>query len=56
MKKDNERQEELMNMKKAWETVEAGRAQKAFENRQKYLESMKTNVVLPPLEFQTFLK
>ena len=40
MKKDTERHEELMNMKKAWETLEAGRAQKAFETRQKFLESL----------------
>ncbi|CAM4739728.1 unnamed protein product [Rotaria magnacalcarata] len=40
IKKDTERNEELINMKKAWETVEAGRAQKAMKARQKFLESL----------------
>lgn len=40
VKKDTERFEELINMKKAWETVEAGRAQKAMNTRQKFLESL----------------
>ena len=51
MKKDNERNEELMNLKKAWETVEAGRAQKAAETRQKFLDAFQS-----PVDLQPFLR
>lgn len=39
IKKDTERVDALMNMKNAWETHEAGRAQKAMATRQKFLDS-----------------
>ena len=41
LKKDNERNEELLNMKKAWETFESGRAEKAMKSRQKFLDSLR---------------
>ena len=41
LKKDNERNNELLNMKKAWETLEAGRAEKAMKTRQKFLDSLR---------------
>ncbi|CAF4088818.1 unnamed protein product [Rotaria sp. Silwood2] len=44
IKKDTERNEELINMKKAWETFEAGRAQKAMKARQKFLDSLQPKV------------
>ncbi|CAF1182417.1 unnamed protein product [Rotaria sordida] len=44
IKKDTERNEELINMKKAWETFEAGRAQKAMKTRQKFLDSLQPKV------------
>lgn len=31
-----------MNMKRAWETMEAGRAEKAMETRQKFLDFLQT--------------
>ena len=40
IKKDTERHDELMNIKKAWETLQAGRAEKAMRSRQKFLESI----------------
>jgi hypothetical protein len=40
IKNDNERNEELINMKKAWETFQAGRAEKAMQTRQKFLDSL----------------
>lgn len=39
-KNDTERNEELINMKKAWETLVAGRTRKAMKTRQKFLESL----------------
>ena len=44
IKKDSERHDELINMKKAWETFETGRAQKARMTRQKFLESLEPKV------------
>ncbi|CAF1269415.1 unnamed protein product [Adineta ricciae] len=44
IKKDTERQDELMNIKKAWETLQAGRAEKAMKSRQKFLESLQLKV------------
>lgn len=40
VRKDTERNDELINMKKAWETHEAGRSQKALKSRQKFLDSL----------------
>ena len=37
-----------MNMKKAWETQEAGRAQKALQSRQKFLESLQAKADAHP--------
>ena len=48
IKKDTERSEELINMKKAWETYEAGRAQKAMKARQKFLDSLQPKPDEPP--------
>ncbi|CAF4085833.1 unnamed protein product [Rotaria sp. Silwood2] len=44
IKKDTERNEELMNIKKAWETLQVGRADKALETRQKFLDSLQSKV------------
>ncbi|CAF3372079.1 unnamed protein product [Rotaria sp. Silwood1] len=44
IKKDTERNEELMNIKKAWETLQVGRAEKAMESRQKFLDSSQLKV------------
>jgi hypothetical protein len=44
VKKDTERNEELINMKKAWETFESGRSQKAMKARQKFLDSLQPKV------------
>ncbi len=42
IKKDNERNDELINMKKAWETFQIGRAEKAMQTRQRFLDSLQT--------------
>ncbi|CAF3652930.1 unnamed protein product [Rotaria sordida] len=44
IKKDTERNEELMNIKKAWATFQVGRAKKAMETRQKFLDSLQSKV------------
>jgi hypothetical protein len=44
IRKDTERNDELMNIKKAWETCETGRAQKAMQTRQKFLDSVQPKV------------
>ncbi|UJR16262.1 hypothetical protein I4U23_003169 [Adineta vaga] len=44
IKKDTERHDELMNIKKAWETLQVGRAEKAMRSRQKFLESIHVKV------------
>jgi hypothetical protein len=33
-----------MNIKKAWETLQAGRAEKAMKTRQKFLDSLQINI------------
>lgn len=47
IKKDTERNEELINMKKAWENFDPGRAQKAMKSRQKFLESLQPKAEEP---------
>ncbi|CAM2703017.1 unnamed protein product [Rotaria socialis] len=42
IRKDTERKEKLMNMKRAWETLQAGRAENAMESRQRFLDSLQT--------------
>ncbi|CAF2133241.1 unnamed protein product [Rotaria magnacalcarata] len=44
IRKDTERKEKLMNMKKAWETLHAGRAENAMESRQRFLDSLQTKI------------
>lgn len=44
VKKDTERTEELINMKKAWETFQTGRAEKAMQTRQKFLDSLQIKI------------
>lgn len=44
MKNDTERIEELINMKKAWETLQNGRAEKAMQTRQKFLDSLQIKI------------
>ncbi|UJR30270.1 hypothetical protein I4U23_017808 [Adineta vaga] len=53
IKKDTERHEELINTKKAWETLETGRAQKAMQTRQKFLDSLQPKVEERPLSATT---
>ncbi|CAF0738248.1 unnamed protein product [Adineta steineri] len=49
IKKDTERNDEFMNIKKAWETVQVGRAEKAMRTRQKFLDSLQVKNDEKPL-------